>query len=89
MKHYPLERIVQSTRCIAIGLVALQGWLFPALLSGFDLGIMDPALSQGSRTFITDSDLMALEAMGYTIQDDQTSVAWRADDHAVSVSFVR
>jgi hypothetical protein len=40
-------------------------------LSGFYIGIMDPTQPTGTLGRITDSDLMALDAMGYTIRDRQ------------------
>jgi hypothetical protein len=58
-------------------------------LSGFYLGIMDPTLPRGTLACITDSDLMALEAMDYTIQNDQTPVGLCIDDNTVSISSVR
>jgi hypothetical protein len=58
-------------------------------LSGFYLGIMDPTLPRGTLACITDSDLIALDAMGYTIQNDPTPVGLCADDHTVSIRSVR
>jgi hypothetical protein len=44
-------------------------------LSGFYIGVMDPTLASGEQAGLTDSDLMALDAMGYTLQNAATPPA--------------
>jgi hypothetical protein len=55
-------------------------------LSGFYIGVMDPTSADGEPSRITDSDLMALDAMGYTIRSGQTPPPPPIDENTVPLT---
>jgi hypothetical protein len=96
MKNHTLERIVQGTSCIAIGLVALQGWLFPAPSNGAQAAGEHTGVESAAAVTAVPAGgghVRSIEADGTVICRHATHEEMlemvRRDPTTVSISFVR